>query len=164
MQAEVSYDRELLEAAASCFIRQFFRSQGRWLLVASVVNAIGLAAALAMGAKAGITMALVVVLVATGPLYCAYLLTLFPRRYATRMARVLQPAAQISFAASAFEVSTKDGVSRIPWTSIKEVWECPAAFILVISQFAAIFLVVPKSQLPQAAGEYLAGKARGHAA
>ena len=164
MQAEVAYNRELLEAAAGCFIKQYFRSQGRWLLVACVVNAIGLAAILALGAKASITIALVVVIVATGPLYCLYLLTLFPRRYASKAARFLVPTAQVSFTAATFEVSARDRVSRIPWTSIKEVWECPTAFLLVISQFAVIFVVVPKSQLHQAAHEYLAGKVISHAA
>src|SRR5690349_4486459 len=91
VHTEVTYDAELLEAAARCFIKRYFRGQGRWLLVACVVNAIGFAAGLALGANDSFSIAVMAFVVVIGPLYCAYLFALFPRRYAARAARLLVP-------------------------------------------------------------------------
>jgi hypothetical protein len=99
-----------------------------------------------------------------GPLYCTYLYTQFPRRHAERADRVFSPSAQVSFSESAFEISAKEQGGQVPWTSIKEVWECPSAFLLVFSQFALSFIVVPKDNLPTEARDLLARKVKGHAA
>jgi hypothetical protein len=164
IHVEVIYSPEILEAAAKCFIRQYFRAKGRWLLAACAVNALGLGAAVALGARDTFIIAAVVFIVVIGPLYCAYLYTLFPRRYAARIARHLPPTTGISFTASTVEIPAKEHTARIPWSSIKEVWECPGAFLLVFSQFAVVFIVVPKNHLPPSAYAFLAGKVREHAA
>lgn len=54
---QLNYDHELLEAAAKCYVRRYFRGKGRWLLAACVVNALGFVAALALGAKFDLVMA-----------------------------------------------------------------------------------------------------------
>lgn len=155
---EARYDQGLLDAAAQCYIRRFFKGGGRWLLAACVVNVLGFGAALALGAKFGIIMVWVAFVVVLGPLYCAYLYLLFPRRYALRVARSLAPTAQISFTEPALEFSLKDRVVRVPWSQIKAVWECPAGFLLVFSQFVPSFTVVPKNGLPTSAHKFLDAK------
>ncbi|OGA22386.1 MAG: hypothetical protein A3I02_06605 [Betaproteobacteria bacterium RIFCSPLOWO2_02_FULL_67_26] len=157
---EACYDQGLLEEAAKCYMRRFFEGRGRWLLAACVVNVLGFGAALALGAKFDLIMVWVAFVVVVGPLYCAYLYFLFPRRYASRVARFLAPTAHISFTESAFEFSAKDRVVTVPWSQIKAVWECPVGFLLVFSQFVPSFTVVPKNGLPTSTHEFLDAKVR----
>src|SRR4051812_18274140 len=94
LPVQVIYSREILEAAAQCFVKRYFRGWGRWLLVACVINATGFAVNFAFGARDTLTIVLGAIIVIVGPLYCAYLFTLFPRRYASRVARSLVPGTQ----------------------------------------------------------------------
>jgi hypothetical protein len=164
LPVQVIYSREILVAAAQCFVKRYFRGWGRWLLVACVINPIGFAVALAFGASDTLTIVAGGIVVIVGPLYCTYLFTLFPRRYASRVAGALVPGTQFSFTPWNFEMMAKERVSRIPWARIKEVWECAGAFLLVLSQFGVVFIVVPKTNLPQSAHEILVGKSKDHAA
>jgi hypothetical protein len=164
VKVDAPYSYELLEGAAVCFIKRYFRNQGRWLVAACVVNVIGFATALALGAKGGLLIALVAFIAASGPLYCAYLLTLFPKSYAKRYALLLAPSVPVSFTPATIEISARGGESRIPWASIKEVWECPASYLLVFSPLIVAFFVVPKAGLPAEAYESLAQRVRKDAA
>jgi hypothetical protein len=156
---EVKYSPDLLEAAANCFTRQYlFHRQGRTLWGACVVNAAGAGAAIAFSAGQPYIAGGVAIAVA-GPLYLLYLLTLFPRGRARDMARALPPAAHFSFTDEALEYSAKGKKAQIKWTAIKEVWECPVAFLLVFSVFGVVFGVVPKEGLPGEVTDFLSAKA-----
>jgi hypothetical protein len=161
---EVVYSRELLEDAARCFISKYFRRDGRWLLPACVVNVIGIAAAIALGATETWMILGGTMVAVTGPLYCIYLFASFPKQYAANVTQTLAPRAELTFTDSTLEVLAKGKNAEIPWTSIKEVWECPAAFVLVFSQHGKVFAVIPKNDLPPLAHELLARKAGTHAA
>jgi hypothetical protein len=163
VQVDATYDRKLLEAAATCYIRGYFRGIGRWLLVACVINAIGFGAAIALGAKSGPVMWWVVFIVVAGPLYCAYLFWGFPRRYSSRAIRVFAPTTRISFTVATVEFSCGQGAASIPWGALTKVRECPTAFLLVLSQLIHSFMVVPKAGLPNEAREFLASKVVEHA-
>jgi len=161
---EPLYSGELLEAAAQCFVRERLSRDGRSLVTSCVVIAVGFGASLALGADVPWLIGMGAAITAMGPLYIAYLYVAFPRQYAKRMARVLTPTARISLSQSAFEMSSQGRESRVPWTSIKEVWECPVAFLLVFSWPGMSFLVVPKNGLQPETCELLVGKLGAHAA
>ena len=162
VQIEAAYDRELLEAAARCYVKRFFLGSGRWLLAACVVNVLGFVAALALGAELGLVMAWVAFIVAIGPLYCGYLLLVFPPKYASRATRLLAPTTRISLGESTVEFFAKDRASPVPWRVVKAVWDCPPGFLLVISQFVPMFIVIPKNGLPLDAQHFLMAKVSGH--
>ena len=163
VQLNAAYDRDLLEDAARSYVRRYFRGRGRWLMAACVINALGFAAVISLGATFNAHTWCVAFIATIGPLYCAYLIYAFPRRYASRALRLLGPNAQISFTESVLEVTAKDPASPIPWHLIKAVWEFPAGFLLVFSQLIHAFIVIPKSGLPTEARELLDGKVGEHA-
>ena len=163
-QFEAAYTPELIEDATRTFVSHHFRHQGRWLVAACIVNALGFGVALWLGAKGILTTALIGFMVAVGPLYCIYLFTLFPRRYASRVSRFLVPTALVSLNVSALEISAKGRNARVPWASVKEVLALPAYFLLVISPFAMMFAIVPRAGIPSDVHEVLAQRARQHVA
>ena len=161
---EVTYTSELIERAAKSFVNHLFRHQGRWLLAACVVNALGFGAVLWLGARNDLPTAFVGFLAVAGPLYCTYLFALFPRLYASRVSHFLVPSAFVSLNASAIEISTKGRDVRVPWSSVKRVVTCPAYFLLVISPLGVVFLILPRANIPPEADEVLAQRARRHVA
>jgi len=161
---EATYTSELIEGAAQAFINHLFRHQGRWLLAACVINALGFAAALWFGASNNLATAFAGLVVVVGPLYCIYLFTLFPRLYTARVSRFLVPTALVSLSASAIEISTKSRVVHVPWSSVKRVVAFPAYFLLVIFPLGMVFFVLPRTHIPPDADEVLAQRARQYVA
>ena len=83
-----------------------------------------------------------------------------PRR-AARLAPAFAPSTLFSFTTANVEMSAKGKtLLRASWAAIPDVWDCPSAFLIVISVMGVVFIPVPKEGLPPAAGELLAAKAR----
>jgi hypothetical protein len=151
------FTTDLIDEASISFVRGYlFHRYGRLLIAACLINAVGFAFALWLGATDALLMAFVAFIVVMGPVYFASFYFFYPRRFAERLKKYLMPSAHFSLDASALSISTKKGSGTVPWSAVKAVLKYPAYFILVLSPIA--FSVIPKAGLPIDARRFLGEK------
>lgn len=143
---EAEYSGELIEQAGRAFRDYLFRRYGPWLIAACLINAIGLALSVWLGAPPGPILWGVVFVVVVGPVWLLYEYFVEPHRYAARLKRVLPSRGRVSINSEAVSFLVRGQESKLPWSSVKVVVETQAFFLLIVSPFA--FTFVPKSGLP----------------
>jgi hypothetical protein len=144
---DVVYSPEIAKRAAEAFRSYRWKRYGPLMVTACIVNAIGLAIAIWLGADLGKAATLFVgFVVVFGPLWLLYEHFVWPSRYASKLIRVLPPSGRVSVAPDAVSLATRDRDAEIPWAKIKRVLETQNAFILVLSPFHFVF--IPRIGLP----------------
>src|SRR4051812_475656 len=98
---DAEYSPELIEQAARTFRDYLFKRYGPWLVAACIVNAIGLALSLLLGAKPNAVLAGVAFIVLLSPVWLLYQYFIRPSQYAARLKRVLPMHGRISISAEA---------------------------------------------------------------
>jgi YcxB-like protein len=155
---DAEYSPELIRQAARTFRDYLFKRYGPWLVAACIVNAIGLALSLRLGAETGAALTMVVFVVVLGPVWLLYEYFIGPSRYAARLKRVLPASGRMSVGSESVSLVVRGQEAAIPWSMVKVVVETHALFLLVLSPFA--FAFVPKTGLPVEAYETLQSYAR----
>jgi hypothetical protein len=144
---DVVYSPEIARRAAETFRNYRWKRYGPLMVIACIVNAIGLSVALWLGAQPGAASTLFVgFVVVLGPLWLLYEHFVWPSRYASKLVRVLPPSGRVSVARDSIFFTTRRRDAEIPWSKIKGVLETQSAFILVLSPFAFVF--IPRAGLP----------------
>jgi len=154
---DVIYSPEVAVQAAHTFREYRFSRYGVLMIGACVVNALGLLAALWLGARPEAASTLfVVVIVVIGPVWLLYEHFVWPSRYVSRLLRLLPSPGRVSLTSESVSVETRKQDAVIQWSKIKRVLETQNAFLLVLYPFA--FLLIPKVGLPMEAYDALHSK------
>jgi len=144
---DVVYSPEIAKQAAESFRNYRWKRYGPLMVVASIVNTIGLAVALWLGAQPGAASTLFATFIAVfGPLSLLYEHFVWPSRYASRLVRVLPPSGRVSVEPDSISFAWRGRDAEIPWSRIKTVLETQSAFVLVFSPFTFVF--IPRAGLP----------------
>ena len=152
VEFEPQYTSALLECSANSFVRGYlFRTVGKWLVLACVVNAAGFGLVLLLGVRdAGAWFSGAIALL--GPLWLAHFYVRRPARFAARAKRA-ELASRVGLSPEKIELTTRSGHSSVSWSNVRAVVETPVAFLLVLSPFA--FLPLPKQGMSSEAVAFL---------
>lgn len=154
---DVIYSPEVAAQAAHTFRKYRFKRYGVLMIGACTVNALGLLAALWLGAQPGAASLLFLVgVVVIGPVWLLYEHFVWPSRYVSRLLRLLPSPGRVSMTSESLSVQTRKKDAVIQWSKIKKIVETPEAFLLVLYPFA--FLFIPKVGLPVEAYDALRSK------
>lgn len=159
---DAEYPPDLFEQAARAFRDYLFGRYGPLLIVACIVNAVGLAIVLWFGVDSAVLLAALVFIAVLGPAWLLYEYFVAPSRYAARLRRALPPSNRVTVSSDSVVLTVRDQQATIPWSDVKVVVETQAFFLLVLSPFA--FAFVPRSSLPVEAYDTLHLRARASAA
>ena len=158
---EVKYSPESAVDAASRFQDDRFKRYGRLMIAACIINAIGVSAAIWLGARLeALSTLFLIVVVIVGPAWLLYERYVWPQRYASKLLRVLPATGRISISDESISIATVRGDAVIPWSRIGRVLEAQSAFVLVLTPFS--FLFIPATDLPAEVGKGLRAKTVKH--
>lgn len=144
---EAQYTSELIERAALAFVRQYlFRRYGRWLLLACIINAAGLALALGLGFREPAAVIGLIAIIVLGPLYLALVYLTYPAKFSGRLKQVLLPSAHFSMSVEKLQVRTNAGTVEVPWPGPGSLLERESFSLLALSPLA--FVIFPTASLP----------------
>ena len=108
---DAEYSPELIELAARTFRDYLLKRYGPWLIAACIVNAVGLALSLWLGAKTDAILAGVVFIVVLGPVWLLYKYFVGPTQYAARLKRFLPSHGRVSVGSEAVSLVTLPSAS-----------------------------------------------------
>ena len=144
---DVVYSHETAAHVAQKFRDYRFKRYGALMIIACVINALGLLAALWLGARPdAASMLFLYFVVGIGPVWLLYEHFVWPSRYVSRLLRLLPSPGRVSLSSESVSVQTRKQDAVIQWSKIRTVLETPQAFLLVLYPFA--FLFIPKANLP----------------
>jgi hypothetical protein len=155
---ETMYTPESIREAAYTFRDYQFRHYGPLLIVACIVNAVGLTIALWFGMPRDAIFWFFVFVVVVSPMWLVYMYLGRPYLDAARLRMTLAPSGKVTVGPEGVVLPLHRGQLKLSWTRIKAVQEKDNLFLLVVSPLFSYF--VPTSGMPDSACELLRSRAR----
>jgi hypothetical protein len=159
---DATYSFDSFRQAGRAFRDYQFKRYGPLMIAACVINALGFAIALWLGAKFDLAMYFITFVVVISPVWLLYEYVLGPRMYELKLKMVLAASGRVTVGPEAVSLPGQRGEIIFPWSMIKVVVERPDFFLLVLSPFSSYF--VPRAGMPAMAYEVLHPKVNFNAA
>src|SRR4051794_29674412 len=137
---DTEYPTHLFKEAALAFRDYQFKRYGRLMIVACLINALGLTSAMYFGASRDFTFYAFVFFVAMGPIWLLYKFYISPYTRAAMLRQVFAETGRVTVGSESIALPMRRGEVVFPWNNFSVVLEKQAFFLLAMTPFSFYFV------------------------